>query len=326
MKTNRPIGKSSIKFHIDKVSDNAYFEQIRDQIVNYRYFGMLKDGSRLPSIRQLAADCRINLKTAFKIYQDLEQIGLVEIRPQSGVIVGSNQVDVKQMYRSAVAKFVKKSLEEASKFNIPPEKLIELLSVYSGTGKPSQINCAVIECNMEQAGVFAWEIRERLHIRAIPVLLQETKNRKTLSLLQQVHFLVTTDFHWEEVGALGRKFNKDTFKVHVDPKFLQMILACAQAGDFVMILSDASFAPRFKRILVASVSKPVLDRIILIDYWDEKAIKKALAKARNVYISPLCFDSVIKKIPPGITIQRHEGLLSTASLEHLHTNLLFCRP
>ena len=52
------------------------FGQLRQRIVS----GQLAEEAQLPSVRDLAADLKINLLTVAKVYQLLEGEGLVETR------------------------------------------------------------------------------------------------------------------------------------------------------------------------------------------------------------------------------------------------------
>lgn len=49
--------------------------------------GGLRIGDRLPTVRQLAVDLRINANTVAKVYADLEQAGVVETRRGVGTFV-----------------------------------------------------------------------------------------------------------------------------------------------------------------------------------------------------------------------------------------------
>src|SRR5258708_13864271 len=97
-----PKRKEAVRFEIDRSSGRPFYEQVQDQFVNMLHFGAIEPGSRLPTVRQLAEDGGINLKTAFKIYRSLQRAGLVEIRPQSGVFVRSGRGKVEHVYRKSV--------------------------------------------------------------------------------------------------------------------------------------------------------------------------------------------------------------------------------
>src|SRR5258708_28066275 len=103
-----PKRKEAVRFEIDRSSGRPFYEQVQDQFVNMLHFGAIAAGSRLPTVRQLAEDGGINLKTAFKIYRAMQLAGLVEIRPQSGVFVRSGQGKAERAYRKSVTEFLER--------------------------------------------------------------------------------------------------------------------------------------------------------------------------------------------------------------------------
>ncbi|MDR6505272.1 GntR family transcriptional regulator [Arthrobacter oryzae] len=66
------------------------YEQIRLQISSLIAVGSLAAGTRLPTVRSLAADLGIAAGTVARAYKELEQAGLIETRRRNGtVVVGS---------------------------------------------------------------------------------------------------------------------------------------------------------------------------------------------------------------------------------------------
>jgi GntR family transcriptional regulator len=70
------------------------YRQLRDRVVAMVLEGVLKDGEALPSVRQVAAEYRLNPLTVLKAYQQLADEGLVEKRRGLGLFVteGARQV------------------------------------------------------------------------------------------------------------------------------------------------------------------------------------------------------------------------------------------
>ncbi|MFI2564768.1 GntR family transcriptional regulator [Paenarthrobacter sp. NPDC018779] len=63
------------------------YEQIRRQLSSLIAVGALPPGSRLPTVRSLAADLGIAAGTVARAYRELEQSGLIEARRRNGTIV-----------------------------------------------------------------------------------------------------------------------------------------------------------------------------------------------------------------------------------------------
>lgn len=63
------------------------YRQLRDRVVAMLLEGVLSDGDSLPSVRNVAAEYRVNPLTVLKGYQELVDEGLVEKRRGLGMFV-----------------------------------------------------------------------------------------------------------------------------------------------------------------------------------------------------------------------------------------------
>jgi len=63
------------------------YRQLRDRVVTMILEGVLTDGDALPSVRNVAAEYRLNPLTVLKGYQELVDEGLVEKRRGRGMYV-----------------------------------------------------------------------------------------------------------------------------------------------------------------------------------------------------------------------------------------------
>jgi DNA-binding transcriptional regulator YhcF (GntR family) len=72
---------------VDLRSATPPYEQIRSQISSLIVTGTLSVGSRLPTVRRLAADLGIAAGTVGRAYKELEASGLIESRRRNGTVV-----------------------------------------------------------------------------------------------------------------------------------------------------------------------------------------------------------------------------------------------
>src|SRR5438067_1254689 len=63
------------------------YRQLRDRVVHMILDGVLKEGDPLPSVRNVAAEYRVNPLTVLKAYQELADEELVENRRGLGMFV-----------------------------------------------------------------------------------------------------------------------------------------------------------------------------------------------------------------------------------------------
>ena len=70
------------------------YRQIRDRVVAMILDGLLKEGDPLPSVRNVAADSRVNPLTVLKAYDSLADDGLVEKRRGLGLFINKGARDL----------------------------------------------------------------------------------------------------------------------------------------------------------------------------------------------------------------------------------------
>jgi GntR family transcriptional regulator len=70
------------------------YRQIRDRVVAMILDGVLKEGDALPSVRNVAAEYRVNPLTVLKGYQQLVDEGLVETKRGRGMFINAGTRDL----------------------------------------------------------------------------------------------------------------------------------------------------------------------------------------------------------------------------------------
>jgi DNA-binding transcriptional regulator YhcF (GntR family) len=78
---------------VDLDSATPAYEQIRAQVSALIALGALEPGSRLPTVRRLAADLGIAAGTVARAYRELEQAGLIVARRRNGTVVAGPPAD-----------------------------------------------------------------------------------------------------------------------------------------------------------------------------------------------------------------------------------------
>ena len=77
----------TLTLRVDTADPTPPFEQLRRQLEGLITTGVLADGERLPSVRQLAADLALAAGTVARTYAELEKGGLVLSRRGAGTRV-----------------------------------------------------------------------------------------------------------------------------------------------------------------------------------------------------------------------------------------------
>jgi len=105
----RLSGKDSVKPVMSREwNDNQpIYRQLRDRGVHMILDGVLKEGDPLPSVRNVAAEFRVNPLTVLKAYQHLVDEDLVEMKRGLGMFVKPGARDV--LLKGERQKFLKEA-------------------------------------------------------------------------------------------------------------------------------------------------------------------------------------------------------------------------
>lgn len=110
------------------------YRQLRDRVVAMILDGALKEGDPLPSVRNVAADYRVNPLTVLKGYQELVDEELVEKRRGLGMFVKTGARDL--LLRGERQKFLTEEWPRVratmQRLGLKPEELLQ-----NGAGQPA---------------------------------------------------------------------------------------------------------------------------------------------------------------------------------------------
>jgi DNA-binding transcriptional regulator YhcF (GntR family) len=94
-----------MRVSVDASSSVPPYEQVRSSLAQQINDGTLAVGTKLPTVRQLAADVGIAPNTIARAYRELEEAGLIETRGRAGSFVGSSGDETRQRAREAAATY-----------------------------------------------------------------------------------------------------------------------------------------------------------------------------------------------------------------------------
>jgi DNA-binding transcriptional regulator YhcF (GntR family) len=90
---------------IDLAASTPPFEQLRAHLARQIQDRALAVGTRLPPIRQLAADLSLAVNTVARAYRELEEAGLIETRGRAGSFVSAAGEQGRERARRAAADY-----------------------------------------------------------------------------------------------------------------------------------------------------------------------------------------------------------------------------
>lgn len=103
-------GGEVIEFHLDSRSGVAPYMQLIRQVRHALRLGVLNEGDKLPTVKEVVARVAINPNTVSKAYRELEYEGLVVARPGLGTFVtrtlGADSLDKHEPLRQDLTRWL----------------------------------------------------------------------------------------------------------------------------------------------------------------------------------------------------------------------------
>jgi DNA-binding transcriptional regulator YhcF (GntR family) len=108
---------------IDAHSHAPPYEQIRSQLATMCASGLLPIETRLPSIRQLAADLGLASGTVARAYRELEQEDIIETRGRHGTFVTKSSK--RSTDSRAIEEAARSFVVQATQLGVDPQRALE---------------------------------------------------------------------------------------------------------------------------------------------------------------------------------------------------------
>jgi len=116
--------------------DAPIYRQLRDRVVAMILEGVLADGDALPSVRNVAAEYRLNPLTVLKGYQELVDEGLVEKKRGRGMFVTDGAH--KQLLKDERRRFLERDWPQVAatieRLGLDPGELLAALAASKPAG------------------------------------------------------------------------------------------------------------------------------------------------------------------------------------------------
>jgi len=118
----------AIFIRIEPSSSVPIYRQIIDQIRYQVAAGVLKEGDKVPSVRELAARLAVNQNTILKVYNELCRQNVLRIERGDGTYVSSSKQTIGQAEKEkAVSNVLREAAVLAVQLELPIDQVGELL-------------------------------------------------------------------------------------------------------------------------------------------------------------------------------------------------------
>lgn len=116
---------AQLDIHIDFRSETALTTQIVEQIQRRVLSGELQPGDQLPTVRQLAAELRVNFNTVARAYRILDELGLISTQQGRGTYIWEPLplADAAEQRRRALEQITRHFLNDAEAMGFTGEEI-----------------------------------------------------------------------------------------------------------------------------------------------------------------------------------------------------------
>lgn len=218
---------------------------VRQRIAAGLHLGLLFDGARLPSVRELAHEFGVMPRTIMRAYRELEAEDLVELRPRSGVFLAAghtkDQFLLPHMAAWAVDTFVQGLAKGVAPVMLP-EHLSKCLETVT-------LRAACIGTNNDQIHALCAELQEDYGFQTKGVdIASLTSRTKTEDEIGGADLLVTTSLHATQVRRIARRLRKPFIAISLRPDVRRRVLKVLESSDLYFVMTDVRFGDTLREV------------------------------------------------------------------------------
>lgn len=116
------------RFRLDGSTGVPPYLQLVHQVRQSLLLGYLREGDRLPTVKEVAGDLAINPNTVVKAYRQLEHEGLAAGRPGQGTFITSTLASPSARASEALRASLEKWLRDAAEADLSEEAVTALIA------------------------------------------------------------------------------------------------------------------------------------------------------------------------------------------------------
>ncbi|GAB4220335.1 MAG: hypothetical protein Kow001_01790 [Acidobacteriota bacterium] len=306
-----------IRFNLDRKVKLDIYEQIKGQLLSAIYCGKIKEGDRLPSIRELSEDLGVNYKTIRRVYQKLAQDDYLDLIQGSGAFLKkrSGPDDYEQMRRRAVFRLLHEVSEKARGLGLSAEKFARLLLSYA-TGSPLRhLKLAVVDHD-EEALIFSRELRMRLGAEVFPAPLGN-RSEQNLRELSEADYLLTTSWHLDEVRELARSLHKEVVEIKPSHQIYTEVLEACRHRNIAIVIKDERTMHASWDIFMNLYHPSTSKKFWIAPIDREDLVAKIVEEADLIFVSPMCWDEMRRRTPSSKELKTYDHFISEETITRL---------
>lgn len=305
-----------IKFNLDKNVNLSFYDQIKGQLLSAIYCGKVKEGDRLPSIRELSEDLGVNYKTVRRIYLNLAEEGYLEMMRGSGAFLKkrSGENNYEQMRRRAVFRLLNETTEKVRNLGLTTQQFARLFEGWTTGSNLRKLKLAVID-HEEEAFIFSRELEMRLAADVIPVALDAALDK--LSQAAEIDYLLTTSWHMDEVKELAERLGTPVLEIKPSHEIYTEILAAARDQNIAVVIQDERTMHASHEIFMNLYHPSTQKKFWIASIDREDLIEDIVEKADLIFVSPMCWDEMRRRTPACKELKTYDHFISESTINEL---------
>lgn len=284
-----------MELKIKKKTSVSIHDQLVTQLSMQIASGVIKPGSRLPSLRALANRLDIHYNTCLAVYQQLQEVGLITIKKGSGARVIDEKSQLENLSKpdfnltDMCRFFIRQTAEKNYDWD---EVLKELNRLHT---EHSDVEQAVVfvDLHTDILPVFQVELETYLNRSVLPAPL-ETLNVKRY---KNAHYIVNR-YHYqglrqklEEAGLYNEK-DITVIEVGSAQKELELIKKLPEGALVSVISESATILQQAEAVITALRGHELLLNTVLSTAARQRDIQDALRRADMLFVDSYCYTTL----------------------------------
>lgn len=302
----------TVRVSVDRELPIPVGVQIKGQIEYGIGSGMLKPGTRLPSVRELAAAEGVAHVTVSHAYSALKREGLIEVRPGMGTFVADPDLRARRRNGGDLSRLVDAMVTEALERGYRPADISHMVMARLMSRQARRPVVAIVGVFDRATELYARDITAVLadlqpdvHAHTIAALL--TNDDEEIERVCDADVVLTLANRVKEVqdllGPCAPPVRGLAFVAH--PDTIERLRALPREGQLGVISTFAEFLPTLLHGVTAHASprKPILSAVLS----DAERVCAVLARATAIVYASGSED-ILARVPRGMP-----------AIEYLHT-------
>ncbi|MEP7198314.1 MAG: GntR family transcriptional regulator [Chloroflexota bacterium] len=257
--------------------------------------GGYAEGARIPTVRELAEQLRVNKNTVARAYQALERKGYLELTRGRGAFVRQREPTTGAVDSRWLAR-LDRLLDDAKGHAVSRDALSSEIAhsmdrVYGAPG----LRAAFVECNAPDIEEMGGQLSAAAALELDGVMLSDFLARPA-EFARRCDLIVTTFYHLSEVSkALGAESKDKVVGVHAMPAHDALLKVARLHAQVIGLVCDRSSTVDNLTHIIHTYHSSATIMPALID--DAPRLKLLLKKADAIVVTRSCHDQLMALQP-----------------------------